>query len=223
MKISGNTALITGGATGIGFALAEAFLEKGNEVIICGRRENKLEEAWRRHPELHTRVCDVSNGDDRRSLFEWVRSKFPSLNILVNNAGIQRRIDLSRGDAELAGGENEVRINLEAPVYLTSLFITHLASKKESAIVNISSGSPGHRTGVLRNEGRDALVHPVAPAPAGRERHQSIRGDPSHSGHGARPRGSRGPEPAEQGHPSVRGGSGGHEGPWKRPWAWRRG
>lgn len=59
MKINGNTVLITGGATGIGYALTEAFLNRGNTVIICGRREHRLLEAQSRRPELYIKVCDV--------------------------------------------------------------------------------------------------------------------------------------------------------------------
>ncbi len=50
MKTSGNEVLITGGATGIGFALADAFLKAGNQVVICGRRMDKLDEASARLP-----------------------------------------------------------------------------------------------------------------------------------------------------------------------------
>lgn len=56
MKISGNTALITGGATGIGYAMGEAFSKAGNEVIICGRREKRLLESQARLSGLHARV-----------------------------------------------------------------------------------------------------------------------------------------------------------------------
>jgi len=69
MNISGNTVLITGGATGIGLALAERFLKTGSEVIVCGRRENKLREAQQKYPKLHIRLCDVSRESDRISLF----------------------------------------------------------------------------------------------------------------------------------------------------------
>lgn len=65
MRLSGNTVLITGGATGIGYAMAEAFLEAGSTVVICGRRANQLLEAHAKRPELHTPVCDVSKEEDR--------------------------------------------------------------------------------------------------------------------------------------------------------------
>ena len=140
MKVSGNTVLITGGATGIGLALAEAFSKKGNEVIICGRRKNKLLEAQKKLPKLHIKVCDISKDRNRKALFDWATSNFTNLNILVNNAGIQRQIDLTKGIADLESGEDEIRVNLEAPILLSALFIPHLIKQKRSAIINISSG-----------------------------------------------------------------------------------
>jgi NAD(P)-dependent dehydrogenase (short-subunit alcohol dehydrogenase family) len=71
MKITGNTILITGGATGIGLALAEVFLREGNQVIICGRTEKKLQEAKSKLPLLLIRVCDVSKDSERKNLFQW--------------------------------------------------------------------------------------------------------------------------------------------------------
>lgn len=140
MKITGNTILITGGATGIGLALAEAFLREGNQVIICGRREKKLQEAKAKLPSLHVRVGDVSKDSERENLFQWATSSFPSLNLLINNAGIQKEVDLRRGAVDLSGDEDEIDINLKAPIHLSTLFIPHLIGQKESAIVNITSG-----------------------------------------------------------------------------------
>jgi uncharacterized oxidoreductase len=140
MKIKGNTILITGGATGIGFSLAEAFVDAGNEVIICGRRENKLKEAKDKLPQIHTRVCDLSKGKERKSLYDWVSSNFKDINILVNNAGIQRMVNLRKGTRDLFDGEDEIEINLTAPVHLSAYFIPLLLKRKEAAIVSISSG-----------------------------------------------------------------------------------
>lgn len=140
MQISGNTVLITGGSTGIGYAMAESFLEVGNEVIICGRREGKLLEAQRNHPGLQIRVCDVADETERRTLLEWTTTNFGNINILVNNAGIQRDIDFTKGIAEFLTGESEIKINLEAPIVLSGLFIPYLTGKKEAAIINVSSG-----------------------------------------------------------------------------------
>lgn len=140
MEITGNTVLITGGATGIGYALAENLLEKGNQVIICGRRQDKLAEAQQKHPELHIKVCDVADNTSRNELLEWVKKNFGDLNLLINNAGIQRDIDFTKGTADLLNGESELRINLEAPIFLTALFIPFLSTQRDPAIVNVSSG-----------------------------------------------------------------------------------
>jgi uncharacterized oxidoreductase len=140
MRTSGNTILITGGATGIGFALAGAFLKEGNEVLICGRREKKLAEAKRKLPELHVRQCDVADAKDRKKLLDWIVSDHKRMNVLINNAGIQRDVDFQMGAADLEGGEDEIEINLQAPVRLSALFIPHLKKQKESAIFTVSSG-----------------------------------------------------------------------------------
>jgi uncharacterized oxidoreductase len=140
MKISGNTVLITGGATGIGFSLAKQLIKAGNEVIICGRRRATLIEAKTKLPQIHTKVCDVSNPKDRDALHRWVVSNFKGINILINNAGIQRMIDLKGGIKELSQNGNEVDINLSAPMYLSAYFIPVFLRQKEAAIVNVSSG-----------------------------------------------------------------------------------
>ncbi len=140
MKTSGNTILITGGATGIGFALAEAFVEAGNKVLICGRRGVKLDEARRKLPQIQVWRCDLSEKEGRESLCDWVKDNHKDLNILVNNAGIQRAINLRKGTAELFGGEDEVQINFVAPIHLSACFVPLLLDKEEAAIVNVSSG-----------------------------------------------------------------------------------
>jgi len=100
---------------------AEAFLEAGSEVIVCGRREDRLREAHGRHPGLHIKACDVSSDQDRSALVDWVVSSFGKLNVLVNNAGVQRDIDFTQGIAEFLAGDSELRINLEAPIILAGL------------------------------------------------------------------------------------------------------
>jgi uncharacterized oxidoreductase len=140
MKTTGNTILITGGATGIGFSLAEAFVKAGNEVVICGRREAKLKEAKRKLPQLHITVCDLSKESKRKFLYEWVCSNFSDINILVNNAGIQRMIDFKRGVNELYFGEDEIEVNLKAYLHLSALFTPLFLEKAETAIINVSSG-----------------------------------------------------------------------------------
>ena len=94
----------------------------------------------KKHPDLHIKVCNVAEETDRTILVEWITTNFSNLNILVNNAGVQRDIDFTKGIAEFLAGESEIKINLEAPIVLSGLFIPHLTGKKGAAIINISSG-----------------------------------------------------------------------------------
>src|SRR5208337_663500 len=124
MKIGGNTVLITGGATGIGLAMAGEFVKAGSEVIVCARTEEHLQEARARLPSLHTRRCDIAKEAEREALFAWAVTNFKDLNVLVNNAGIQRMIDFRKGTADLLrhraeDGEDEIEVNLRALVYMT--------------------------------------------------------------------------------------------------------
>ena len=136
MNISNNKILITGGASGIGLGLAEKFLQENNKVIICGRRENLLEEIAAKYPAIITRRCDLSIASEREELYRWISSEHKDLNVLVNNAGIQKYISVSdTGFFEQA--KEEMVINIEAPLHLTSLFI-HL--KFLNTIINVTSG-----------------------------------------------------------------------------------
>jgi len=144
MKTQGNTVLITGGATGFGFSLAKTLINRGNTVIICGRRQSKLREAKDMLPQLHIRVCDVSDERERELLFLWVKGGFNGINVLVNNAavnaGAPRMVNLKKGIQDLSGSENEIKTNLVAPIRLSAYFIPLLLEKRESAIINVTSG-----------------------------------------------------------------------------------
>lgn len=139
MDVSSRRILITGGSSGIGLAFAERFLAAGSEVIICGRREDKLREAQQKHPRLRTRVCDVEQESERESLAEWAVRELPDLDVLFNNAGIQRWFQFAR-EPDCAPIKQEIAINLEAPIHLTALLLPHLLDQTPSAIVNVTSG-----------------------------------------------------------------------------------
>ncbi len=139
MNMSGNTLLITGATAGIGRAFAEHFANLGNTVIACGRRSERLDTLRRSTAGIITRQCDVSDARQREALAAWVVDEHPDTNVLINNAGIQLAIDLTR-PVNLEEVESEVGTNLVAPIHLTSLLADHLATKPNAAIVNVSSG-----------------------------------------------------------------------------------
>jgi uncharacterized oxidoreductase len=140
MKPTNNTILVTGGASGIGLALAARWLAAGNTVIVCGRRADKLREAQVQYPGLHTHVADVATAADREALAAWVAQEFPALNVLVNNAGIQNRYSLTDDSIVWETRRQELAINLDAPIHLSMLLLPQLRQQEGAAIINVTSG-----------------------------------------------------------------------------------
>jgi uncharacterized oxidoreductase len=139
MKLTGNTIFISGGGSGIGLAFAKRFLERGNTVVICGRRAEILAQVKEQFPEIHTHVCDLAEPSAREKMAAWLKSEFPALNVLVNNAGIQRSIDLTQ-EGDFSRVHTEIAINLEAPIHLSRLLYDQLAGQRDAAVVNVTSG-----------------------------------------------------------------------------------
>jgi uncharacterized oxidoreductase len=140
MKLSNRTVLVTGGTSGIGLGIAEAFQRAKSRVIVCGRNREKLATVKEKFPDITVLPCDAGDAQQREKLASEVLRRFPDLDILVNNAGIQRYIDLKKGYEELKSGEDEIAINFVAPVELTALFIGHLMKRPSAAVINVSSG-----------------------------------------------------------------------------------
>ncbi|MCE9596771.1 MAG: SDR family NAD(P)-dependent oxidoreductase [Spirochaetia bacterium] len=140
MKLSGNTILITGGASGIGLELAKELIKKGNVVIVTGRNKAKLEKAKKQLPGLNVIKSDVSVGKDIEALYKQVTKQFPALNILINNAGIMRTVNFHAPHDSLANLTEEIDINLTGSIRMAKQFLPHLKKQPAAAIVNVSSG-----------------------------------------------------------------------------------
>lgn len=140
MKIAGNTILITGGTSGIGFELSKQLLALGNTVIATGRDPKKLSKAKELLPKLNVIASDVSRPADIEALFKNVTAAFPALNVLVNNAGIMREINLHKAEGMLDDLTREIDTNLKGPIQMTRTFLPHLKAAANAAIVNVSSG-----------------------------------------------------------------------------------
>ena len=149
MKLTENTILITGGGTGIGLGLAGAFAQLGNEVIICGRRQEKLDEACRRIPGLRAHRCDVSDAADRQRLFETIAADGLAINVLINNAACMRPYDFTEPDAlDMVGVNQDLAANVVAPIEMIRLFLPMLREHGRATIINVSS--PGGVVPVAR-------------------------------------------------------------------------
>lgn len=138
MNVTGNTILITGGGSGIGRALAEAFLERGNDVIVAGRNRDKLVDVESANPGIHSYQLDVDDPDAIAAFSRQVVEDFPSLNILINNAGIMRAEAVQEGSTATA--EATITTNLLGPIRLTSALLPHLMSRPDAAVLTVSSG-----------------------------------------------------------------------------------
>ena len=139
MKLSQRTILITGGSTGIGLELARHLLDCGNTVILTGRDQEKLDAAKRTLPEVHVFRSDVSDLAAITVLHAGVLAQFPALDILINNAGIMRNLNLNQ-DRDLTDVTREIETNLSGPVRMIQQFLPHLKTRPSALIVNVSSG-----------------------------------------------------------------------------------
>lgn len=138
MQMSGNTILITGGGSGIGRALAEAFHALGNQVIIAGRRQQVLEEAITANPGMKSAIFDIGNEEAIRGFAARLAKDYPSLNTVIHNAGIMHMEDLKSGGVDDA--EAIVTTNLLGPIRLTAALLPQLLAQPRSALMTVSSG-----------------------------------------------------------------------------------
>jgi uncharacterized oxidoreductase len=140
MELKNNTILITGGTSGLGYQFATKLLSLGNTVIITGRNPEKLDLIKKDLPGVHIFQSDVSDPEAIRSLFNNVVSQFPELNILINNAGEMRSINLQDTANDLIDMTREIEINLIGPVRMVQQFLPQLRKMKSAAILNVTSG-----------------------------------------------------------------------------------
>lgn len=139
MKTTGNTILITGGGSGIGRGLAEAFYKLGNKVIIAGRRQQVLDETVATNPGMASAVLNIEDAAGIQAFAQKLNADFPALNVVIHNAGIMRPenllTQLSVDDAEAI-----ITTNLLGPIRLTAALLPHLQKQPHATIMTVSSG-----------------------------------------------------------------------------------
>lgn len=138
MKLTGNTIFITGGGSGIGRGLAEAFHKRGNQVIISGRRKGYLAETIKANPGMQSIELNVADPASIAAVARKLIADYPKLNVLINNAGIMQ-ID----DAASVVGEDllvsTITTNLLGPIRMTSALIEHLKKQDSATVIHVSS------------------------------------------------------------------------------------
>ncbi|KAA3622320.1 MAG: SDR family NAD(P)-dependent oxidoreductase [Bacteroidetes bacterium] len=138
MDLSGNKILITGGTSGIGFELGKELLSRGNEVILLGRNEAKLNEARRQG--FFTLQCDLSKVEEIEDTVVKIQNQHPDLNMLFNNAGVQYNYLFCDEVVSPKRIDEEVQINLVGQLILTQQLLPVLRNNQKAYIINTTSG-----------------------------------------------------------------------------------
>jgi uncharacterized oxidoreductase len=136
-----STLLVTGGGSGIGAGLAAAFHVRGATVILAGRTRAKLEAVAARHPGMAVEEVDVADPAEVSALAERTLARWPGLDSVINNAGIQTLLDFRRDqplDPTILG--REVDVNLKGLIYVANAFLPHLRARPAATLVNVGSG-----------------------------------------------------------------------------------
>jgi uncharacterized oxidoreductase len=140
MDITGNTVFIPGATSGIGLALALALRERGNTVIIGGRRTELLEKIALEHPGVGTVRIDTADPDSIQAAAKNVLSRFPELNVLITMAGVMQVENWLRPESFLESAERTVTTNVLGPIRLIAAFVEHLQTRQDATIMTVSSG-----------------------------------------------------------------------------------
>lgn len=140
MKMTDNTVLITGGGSGIGRGLAEAFHALGNQVIIAGRGQSRLDETTAASPGMKSLTVDMTDAGSIRAFADRVTQDYPQLNVLINMAGVMKNEKLLDQAEPLADMEATVATNLLGPIRLTAALLPALLKQPRATVMNVTSG-----------------------------------------------------------------------------------
>lgn len=139
MHMTGNTILITGGTSGIGLGLGAAFAARGNTVIVTGRTQSQIDVLATIAPELHGMVLDLNDPVSLPALKENVLARFPTLDMVVANAGISGREDLTTDNWNLAGANAMIHTNIMGVLATADAFLPHLRGRPHATLMVTSS------------------------------------------------------------------------------------
>ena len=179
MKMTGNTMLVTGGTSGIGRTLAEAFHDRGNQVIIAGRRQALLDEVTAARSGMVGLQLDLDDQGSVRRLGAEIHERFPALNVLVANAGISKVEDVTAGGWDSSVGERMVQTNITGVLRQFAAFLPMLKGKPGAAVMTTTSNLAfvprAVFSDILRHQGLPALLPTIPALAVARHGHRGSR------------------------------------------------
>lgn len=140
MHFTDKTILITGGNSGIGRALAESLQARGNRIIITGRSETSLRLTLEANPDFVGYQLDVTDATALQIFADWMLSDHPDLDVVILNAGIMEREDLTADAINTDVALRTIATNLTAPLLLSAALLPALRARPDAALITISSG-----------------------------------------------------------------------------------
>lgn len=140
MHLTNNTILITGGTSGIGHSLAVALHQRGNRVVVAGRRQALLDEITTANPGMRGLRLDVADPAAIDAFAVQVQEQFPELNVLFNNAGISKKEDLATGSLDLSVSHSIIQTNIIGTLHLTAALLPTLKRQPHATIITTTSG-----------------------------------------------------------------------------------
>jgi uncharacterized oxidoreductase len=148
MNLTNKTILITGGGSGIGYAIATLLKEAGNKLILVGRNADKIRKAGEALGAVAI-VCDLSQETEVNALALRIRQDYPTLSVLINNAGQAFVYKLGEGANAYAKASQEFKVNYFGPLLLTEQLLPVLTQQPEAAVINITSNVSFHPLVIL--------------------------------------------------------------------------
>ena len=139
MDLSKKQILITGGGSGIGLEFTRELAKRSNKIVICGRDLDKLKATQQEIPSVDYFQCDLTDDEEQKKLVEFIHNHHPKLNILINNAGIQRNYSFTQLDSHIDLIDEEMNTNVTSQMKLIDRMLPLLLQQQEAAIVNITS------------------------------------------------------------------------------------
>jgi uncharacterized oxidoreductase len=140
VQLTGNTIIITGGGSGIGRGLAEKFHSGDNKVIITGRNQARLDAVAKANPGMIAMALDISDGAAIQAFAKRVVAEHPTVNVVINNAGMMVAEPYTADPVDIAIGDATVMTNLLGTIRLSAALLPHLQKQPQAILMTVSSG-----------------------------------------------------------------------------------